>query len=149
MYRQSAHNCCVTCCAAPAPWHLCCRAVAIAYDHSWEASSQSVLILSFTQVAVSKQKGLLQTTQASQLTANAQTATAVRIRKYALKCLAEAQANSQAPTQAPPDIEVDPGTNTQVTFALLCDKHTGVMQRPVQRFVPQVGYYSSRQLKPA
>ena len=79
--------------------------MAIAYDHSWEASSQSVLILSFTQVAVSKQKGLLQTTQASQLAANAQTATAARIKKYALQSLAEAQANSQGPTQAPPDTQ--------------------------------------------
>ena len=94
----------------------CCRAVAIAYDHNWEASSQSVLVLSFTQVAVSKQKGLLQTTQASQLAANAQTATAARIRKYALQSLAEVQANSQGPTQAPPDTQpgIADSRNTQV-----------------------------------
>ena len=119
---------------------ICCRAVAIAYDHSWEASCQSALILSFTQVAVSKQKGLLQTTQASQLTANAQTATAVRMRKYALQSLAEAQANSQAPTQAPPDTqpEVDTGAGTQVTSALPCDTCTDVIQRPVRRRVLKI-----------
>lgn len=80
-----------------------CRAVAIAYDHSWEPASRGVLILSFTQVAVSKQRGLLQTTQSSHLTAAAQTATAARIRRHAVQTWAEAQANSQAPMQAPPD----------------------------------------------
>lgn len=106
----------------------------IAYDHNWEASSQSVLILTFTQVAVSKHKGLLQTTQASQLTANAQTATAARIRKYALHRLAEAQANSQAPTQAPPDTEpaLLGDASTQVRSEVACG------DRPCQACVSKV-----------
>ena len=98
-----------------------CRAVAIAYDHSWEPTSQAVLILSFTQVAVSKQKGLLQTTQSSQLTAAAQTATSARLRRHAVQTLATAQANSQAPTQAPPDDQNEAevgqtGAQTQVSY---------------------------------
>ncbi len=77
-----------------------CRAQAILAEQQLKTQPRGPVILSLTNVAVSKQKALLHATPATQVHQTSQSAAVSRIRRHALHTLAQDQLHTDSHAQA-------------------------------------------------